>query len=94
MAISANGLSGEITIGGRKAASLGRWSLDGQMGNVLLVDAAVLQTDEYLIGLPTPPVLRLHVGERTWVWRGVSVGGAGDRLTISCSGAPTIVDRT
>jgi hypothetical protein len=90
--ISVNGLSGEILVGGRKAANLGRWSLSGDKGS-FICEAAALDADDYLLSLPSARVLRLHVGTRRWTFRGVEVGGDGPQLTISGTGTPRIEER-
>lgn len=92
MAFNAKGLSGEVLIGGRKAVKLGRWELNS-VGGGFICEAAATETDDYLMQMPSPRVLRLSVGSKIWIWRNVTVGGAGDQLTISGSGRMKIEDR-
>lgn len=92
MAYTANGLSGEVKVGGRTAVKLGKWELKSE-GNGFVCEAAALDTDGYLMQMSSTRVLRLFVGKKTWTWRNVTVGGGGDHITISGSGRFKLEDR-
>lgn len=92
MAFKANGLSGEILVGGRRAVRLGKWELNG-LGGGFTCEATVLEEDNYLIQMPSVRVLRLVVGQKLWIWRGVTIGGGGGQITITGSGRMKVEDR-
>jgi hypothetical protein len=82
----------QVTIAGRTAARLGRWELK-TVGSSFIVEAAVTESDDYLLSMPSKRGLRLNVGKNVYVWKNVEVGGGGDQLTISGSGKMTLVPR-
>ena len=79
------GVSGQLKVGGRVAASLGRWSYDGTPAG-WKVEADTSDVDEFWFDNERPMDLWLDVGQQAWKWRGVTVKGQ-SRVTISGQGS-------
>jgi hypothetical protein len=84
--VRATGVTGVLRVGGRTAASLGRWSYDGSADG-WKVEADTSSIDAYLFENGSSFELRLDVGEHVWRWRDVTVKGR-SRVTVTGDGAP------
>lgn len=69
-----SGVRGEVRVGGRVAANLGRWSFDGTSKD-WTVEATATDIDEYWIESGGPFDLHLHIGENIRRYRDVRVSG-------------------
>jgi hypothetical protein len=76
----AQGTGGELRAGGRVAAQIGRWRLDGQV-----VMAAIAPVDVFWFNQPFLD-LYLVMGPVFWCWRGVRIEG--DQILIK--GSPEV----
>lgn len=87
MALTASGPSGEIRVGGRQAAKLGKWTYqtDGKGGWTCSAALAAV-TDAYLMDSSGVRELRLHAGSQTWRYRGVTISATGASMTASGQG--------
>ena len=75
------GKTGQLKVGGRHAATLGRWSFDGNDHGWTL-EADTVAIDDYWFATSGPFTLHLEVGKQIWKWRGVTVTGQ-SRVTVS-----------
>lgn len=87
MALTAAGADGELRTGGRVAADLGAWTFEGS-SNGWIVEAAVLDADQYLMEYDSTKELRLNMQTRTWRFRDVVATLGGERIVITGSGRP------
>lgn len=81
------GLSGQLRRGTATAATLGRWTLGGGDGG-LVVQAAVVTASDYWLS-QRPLDLALDVGARVYRWKDVTLqshGGTG--LVVVARGRP------
>lgn len=90
MALTATGPHGELRVGGRAAAKLGKWVLTSSDEGVSIVTAPTADVDEYWLWSSGIKELRLSTGSKQWRWREVEVGYGGSTMTITVTGKPTI----
>jgi hypothetical protein len=76
------GTTGVVKVGPHEAASVVSWSLASSAPKQYTFTAQAGSVDRFWI-TQQPQDLRLNVGTRTWVWRGVTLEIAGDRLTAT-----------
>jgi hypothetical protein len=87
---TATGATGEIRVGGRVAAQIGKWQLMAAGGNAYTVIGPTVEVNEFLLFGENKKELRLPVGAKEWRWRDVSVGFDGSQVTVVVTGKPDV----
>lgn len=79
-----------IIVGGRCAARLGGWRLEGSPAEGWAVEADVLEVNTIWLESGAALSLACDVGNKRWRWHGVTVERQGSRMTITGAGAPEV----
>ena len=99
MNFKATGVGGGLTVGGRPAATLGKWTVethaaaDGAGADAVpwTLRATLTERDDHWLEAASEFDLRLDLNTTRWRWRrlpAVQVVAAGDDLTVTGHGAP------
>jgi hypothetical protein len=92
--VRASGQAGELRVCYQHAAWLGAWTLAVAPGATLrcAFEAQVLSENRHWMS-QEPLDLVLAVGTAEWVWRGVQVRRAGDKVEIDLTERPIVTER-
>ena len=85
-----SGQTASILVGGRCAARLGRWRLEGGPSEGWSVEGDVLEVNTVWLESGYALELRLDVGTKRWCWREVSAERNGNQITVTGAGAPEV----
>jgi len=85
--VTIRGAGGDVRVRYQRAASLGRWTLTGDVQHGYELTATALDVDTYWIA-QRPIAVRLTLPNRTWRWTDLNPTLAGANLTIVLSGPP------
>ncbi len=83
----ATGRGGVLLAGGRRAATLGDWSLIKE-GDTSVVSATLTGHNDLILDAAPTCTLVLAIGAGNWRWRGVAVSAEGNHATLTCRGRP------
>ncbi len=78
-----SGVSGEIRAGYQRAAELGKWEMDVHR----VIRADIVSASNFWLA-QKPLDIRLRVGRRWWIWRGVDVSNKGSSVRVQVRGDP------
>ena len=84
----ASGLSGELRVGHRQAATLGRWTIESNDSSFVL-RASVFRFDEFWV-YERPIDVALRIAGVEWVWRQASVQFDGREIVSAIRERPLV----
>lgn len=83
------GHAGALRVGGRLAATLGRWTYEGTPEGWTVL-ARLVSRDEHWLRSRGAFLLTIEVGKGHWRWRGVRIQIEGANVRVGGSGPPTL----
>ena len=82
----ADGILGEVRIGGRPAAVLNGWALRPAEGGRWTIRGHLTEMNELFLNAGRPVEVRLALGKRFWRWNGCQMEREGIIVTITAEG--------